>query len=138
MLLAFGLKRYIVRIICSITIRIKLLLQWLQLNDGVESILQSTISMCLDVFLKITFLMIVERIWMQRVMIASWWDTLKSRNPIECFIISNKKSLLGILYGFMRSILESICCMPTLDFYRMIPLMSFLNLVLLLLFQAFD
>jgi hypothetical protein len=62
--------------------------------------------MCFDVLLGFTFLMIVEIIWMQRFILASLLDTLKSQNPIDCLILSNDKLLLDEMYSLMRIILE--------------------------------
>jgi len=72
---------------------------------------------------------------MQRVMLASWWDTLKSWNPINCLIMSNNKSLLDEMYGLMRIIPASSYWMPLLYYCRMIPLMLSWTLVLLFHFS---
>jgi hypothetical protein len=87
--------------------------------------------MCLDVFPRLTFLMIIEISWKQRVMFASWWDSLKIQKPIHCLILSNCKSLSNIIFSLMRILMVSSCWMPLLYFYRIIHLMLSLTLVLL-------
>jgi len=90
--------------------------------------------MCLDVFPWLTFPMIIEISWMQRAMLASWWDTLKNRTPIDFLILSNRKLLSDEMYGLMIILMEIICWIPSLDYCRMIPLRLSLTLVLLLHF----
>ena len=68
---------------------------------------------------------------MKRVILASWWDTLKSVKYINYLILSNKKSLSNKMYGLMGSIITSRCWMFPLDCYRIITLMLFLTLVFL-------
>jgi cellulose synthase/poly-beta-1,6-N-acetylglucosamine synthase-like glycosyltransferase len=70
-LLTFGLKLYIVETIYSIAYQLELFLPFLQSKDGVEISLQLTTSICLDVFPKSIFPMIVEITYVQIIMLAS-------------------------------------------------------------------
>jgi len=121
------------KIIFSITSRLKLFLPWLHSNDGMGRNPMSGAFVCSYVFPGLTFLMIVEINWMQKFMLASWWDTMKSQNPINCLISSDERLLSNVMFGLMRILPESSCWIPPLCFCMMLTLMLSRTLFLLLL-----
>lgn len=74
---------------------------------------------------------------MRRVMLVSWWATLKSLKSIDCLTLSYDILLSEELCALMRNLWALSCWMLLLIYYRMVPSILLMTPDHLFLFSAF-